>query len=115
MLNSDFRTGEPSRNLVFDSPVAEDFKRSMGTWVNVGILKAKILSAGAPVVQDVVSAGLDRAYVRAILFLTSYACRELAALPVAPRGLLTPSSCWSPLPLTWAKDPVKDHSINERF
>lgn len=71
----------PDRGLVFDGRIAEDFKLSTGTWVNVGVLKAKVLSAGSPVVQDVVLAGLDREYVSAILFLNPQACCELADIP----------------------------------
>ncbi|ADB37609.1 feruloyl-CoA synthase [Spirosoma linguale] len=71
---------DPDKGLVFDGRIAEDFKLSTGTWVNVGILKAKIISAGAPIVQDVVIAGLDRAYVGVLLFLNADACRRLANL-----------------------------------
>ncbi|GAB2575853.1 feruloyl-CoA synthase [Spirosoma areae] len=71
---------EPDKGLLFDGRIAEDFKLSTGTWVNVGSLKAKVLSAGSPVVQDVVIAGLDKEYVSAILFLNPHACRELANL-----------------------------------
>ncbi|CAH0994384.1 Carboxylic acid reductase [Emticicia aquatica] len=68
---------EPSKGLVFDGRIAEDFKLSTGTWVNVGVLKAKIISAGSPIVQDVVIAGLDKEYIGAILFLNADACRNL--------------------------------------
>ena len=71
----------PGKGLVFDGRIAEDFKLSTGTWVNVGILKAKVLAAGSPIVQDVVLAGLDQEYVSAILFLNAQACYELANLP----------------------------------
>ncbi|AEI46954.1 feruloyl-CoA synthase [Runella slithyformis] len=70
----------PDKGLVFDGRIAEDFKLSTGTWVNVGVLKAKVLTAGSPIVQDVVLAGLDRDYIGAILFLNPDACRKLAAL-----------------------------------
>jgi feruloyl-CoA synthase len=71
---------DPDKGLVFDGRIAEDFKLSTGTWVNVGVLKAKVLTAGSPIVQDVVLAGLDRDYIGAILFLNPDACRKLAAL-----------------------------------
>jgi feruloyl-CoA synthase len=67
----------PSKGLVFDGRIAEDFKLSTGTWVNVGVLKAKIISAGSPIVQDVVLAGLDKEYIGAILFLNADSCRNL--------------------------------------
>jgi feruloyl-CoA synthase len=76
-----YNENDPDKGLLFDGRIAEDFKLSTGTWVNVGILKAKIISAGAPIVQDVVIAGLDRAYVGILLFLNADACRRLANLP----------------------------------
>lgn len=84
-----YRTGDavrfldeenPDKGLVFDGRIAEDFKLSTGTWVNVGILKAKVLAAGSPIVQDVVIAGLDREYIGAILFLNPEACKKNANL-----------------------------------
>lgn len=70
----------PDKGLVFDGRIAEDFKLSTGTWVNVGVLKAKLISAGSPIVQDVVLAGLDKEFVSAILFLNADACRKHANL-----------------------------------
>jgi feruloyl-CoA synthase len=72
----------PDKGLIFDGRIAEDFKLSTGTWVNVGVLKAKVLTAGSPIVQDVVLTGLDREYIGAILFLNPEACRKLATLEV---------------------------------
>jgi feruloyl-CoA synthase len=71
---------DPNKGLVFDGRIAEDFKLSTGTWVNVGILKAKVIAEGSPIVQDVVIAGLDKEFVSAILFLNPDACRKLANL-----------------------------------
>jgi feruloyl-CoA synthase len=68
---------DPSKGLVFDGRIAEDFKLSTGTWVNVGILKAKVIAEGSPIVQDVVIAGLDKEFISAILFLNVDACRKL--------------------------------------
>ncbi len=71
---------DPDKGLVFNGRIAEDFKLSTGTWVNVGILKAKVISTGSPVIQDVVLTGLDQPFVGAILFLNTDACRKLAGL-----------------------------------
>jgi feruloyl-CoA synthase len=71
---------DPSKGLVFDGRISEDFKLSTGTWVNVGVLKAKVIAEGSPIVQDVVIAGLDREFVSAILFLNPDTCRKLANL-----------------------------------
>jgi feruloyl-CoA synthase len=72
---------DPNKGLVFDGRIAEDFKLSTGTWVNVGILKAKVIAEGSPIVQDVVIAGLDKEFVSAILFLNPDACRKIANFP----------------------------------
>jgi feruloyl-CoA synthase len=70
----------PDKGLIFDGRIAEDFKLSTGTWVNVGVLKAKVLSSGSPIIQDVVLTGLDKEFVGAILFLNPDACTKLAGL-----------------------------------
>ncbi|MBC5766275.1 feruloyl-CoA synthase [Ramlibacter albus] len=74
-----FRTGdavlwidpqEPDNGLKFDGRIAEDFKLATGTFVSVGPLRAKIIAAGAPYVQDAVITGLNRNEVGALLFPT---------------------------------------------
>ncbi len=75
------------KGMVFDGRIAEDFKLNTGTWVNVGILKAKVISKGSPIIQDVVLAGLDQAYLGAILFLNEEACRTLVQEPIARKEL----------------------------
>jgi feruloyl-CoA synthase len=67
---------KPDKGLVFDGRIAEDFKLSTGTWVNVGILKSKVISTGSPIIRDVVIAGLDKAYIGVILFLNIDACQK---------------------------------------
>jgi feruloyl-CoA synthase len=49
-----------ARGLAFDGRIAEDFKLSTGTFVSVGPLRAKVILAGDPLVQDVVVAGINR-------------------------------------------------------
>jgi feruloyl-CoA synthase len=51
---------DPQKGLLFDGRIAEDFKLSSGTFVSVGPLRAKIIAAGDPLVQDAVLAGLNR-------------------------------------------------------
>ena len=51
---------DPGRGFMFDGRIAEDFKLSTGTFVSVGPLRAKIIAAGDPLVQDVVIAGINR-------------------------------------------------------
>jgi feruloyl-CoA synthase len=69
---------DPSKGLVFEGRLAEDFKLSSGTWVSVGPLRARILAQGAGLVQDVVIAAPDRPYVAALIFPNMTLCRELA-------------------------------------
>jgi feruloyl-CoA synthase len=84
-----FRTGDavlwiddsnPHLGLKFDGRIAEDFKLATGTFVSVGPLRARIIAAGAPYVQDAVITGLNRNEVGALLFPTP-AIRKLAGLP----------------------------------
>ena len=71
----------PELGFVFDGRIAEDFKLSTGTFVSVGPLRAKIIAAGDPLVQDVVVAGINRDEIGILLFLRLDACREMAGLP----------------------------------
>ncbi|ODT30600.1 MAG: feruloyl-CoA synthase [Hydrogenophaga sp. SCN 70-13] len=74
----------PNLGLRFDGRIAEDFKLATGTFVSVGPLRAKIIAAGAPFVQDAVITGLNEREVGAMLFPTG-AVRGLAGLgPEAP-------------------------------
>ncbi len=68
------------RGLRFDGRTAEDFKLSTGTFVSVGVLRARIVQAGDPCVQDVVIAGPNRDDVGALVFPRADACRRLAEL-----------------------------------
>ncbi len=72
---------QPSRGLMFDGRLAEDFKLSTGTFVSVGPLRARIMAAGHPCVQDAVIAGLDREEVGALVFPRLPDCAALAGLP----------------------------------
>jgi feruloyl-CoA synthase len=76
--------GDIHRGLKFDGRIAEDFKLATGTFVSVGPLRAKIVAAGAPYVQDVVLTGINLHEVGALVFPTP-AVRALAGLaPEAP-------------------------------
>ena len=88
-----FRTGDavlwinpdnPHLGLRFDGRIAEDFKLATGTFVSVGPLRARIIAAGAPQVQDAVITGLNRNEIGALIF-PAPAVRALAGLaPDAP-------------------------------
>jgi feruloyl-CoA synthase len=74
---------DPQRGLFFDGRTAEDFKLSSGTFVSVGPLRAKIIAAGEPCVQDAVITGLNRGEVGALLFPRADECRRVAGLPAS--------------------------------
>lgn len=69
--------GNPNAGFLFDGRMAEDFKLMTGTWVSVGPMRARIVTAFAPLVKDVVIAGHDRDYVTAMLLPEMAACRAL--------------------------------------
>jgi len=69
---------DPDKGLMFDGRLAEDFKLDSGTWVSVGPLRARIMAAGAPYIQDVVICGLDRRDVGILVFPHVDACRRLS-------------------------------------
>jgi feruloyl-CoA synthase len=56
------------RGLRFDGRIAEDFKLASGTFVSVGPLRARIIAAGDPYVQDAVITGLNLNEVGALIF-----------------------------------------------
>lgn len=69
----------PERGLLFDGRVSEDFKLDSGTWVSVGMLRVRALEALAPLAQDIVVAGADRAAIGLLIFPSVPACRALCA------------------------------------
>ncbi len=68
----------PERGVVFNGRVAEDFKLTTGTWVSVGTLRVRVVSALAPHAQDVVITGHDRDEVGVLVFPTPQAAARPA-------------------------------------
>src|SRR6202140_5263695 len=87
----------------FDGRIAEDFKLASGTWVSVGPLRARFIAACAPLVRDVVIAGINRDEVSALLILDLDGCR-LINPALAPDDLAA-----------MAADPVVRDAFRERF
>jgi len=71
---------DPSKGLLFDGRVAEDFKLATGSWVNVGELRIKAISAAAPVIQDAVVTGHDRDEVGLLIFPNIEGAARVAGL-----------------------------------
>lgn len=81
-----YRTGDaalfanpdkPEEGLVFDGRIAENFKLSSGTWVNVGELRIQAITTAAPLIDDLVITGHDRDEVCALVFPNIGACQKL--------------------------------------
>jgi feruloyl-CoA synthase len=87
----------------FDGRIAEDFKLASGTWVSVGPLRARFIAAGAPLVRDVVIAGINRDEVAALVVLDLDGCR-----------LINPGLPFDDLAAT-ASDPLIRGAFRERF
>lgn len=73
---------DPHAGFDFDGRIAEDFKLASGTWVSVGPLRARFIAACAPLVRDVVIAGINRDEISALVVLDLDGCRLInATLP----------------------------------
>jgi feruloyl-CoA synthase len=76
--------GDFDAGFDFDGRIAEDFKLASGTWVSVGPLRARFVAACAPMVRDVVIAGINRDEVSALVVLDLDGCRLIN--PALPAG-----------------------------
>ncbi|HTU87880.1 MAG TPA: AMP-binding protein [Solirubrobacteraceae bacterium] len=68
-----YRSGDAARltdqGLMFDGRIAENFKLLTGTWVAVGALRMRLLSAAGGLLSDAVIAGQDSEYVGALAWV----------------------------------------------
>src|SRR6202048_1388349 len=87
----------------FDGRIAEDFKLASGTWVSVGPLRARFVAACAPMVRDVVIAGINRDEISALVVLDLDGCR-----------LTNPALAFDDLAAT-AGDPLIRDAFRQRF
>jgi feruloyl-CoA synthase len=87
----------------FDGRIAEDFKLASGTWVSVGPLRARFVAACAPMVRDVVIAGINRDEISALVVLDLDGCRLIN--PALPAGDIAAA----------ASDPKIRDAFRERF
>jgi feruloyl-CoA synthase len=76
---------DPTRGLVFDGRIAEDFKLATGTWVHVGALRVQAIAAATPVLLDCVVTGENRPFIGLLAWLNAAGCQRLigAGAPVA--------------------------------
>lgn len=87
----------------FDGRIAEDFKLASGTWVSVGPLRARFIAACAPLLRDVVIAGINRDEISALAILDLDGCR-----------LINPTLAFDDLSTT-ARDPLIREAFRQRF
>jgi feruloyl-CoA synthase len=80
--------GDPSRGIVFDGRIGENFKLTSGTWVLVGALRVAAIAAVAPVIEDAVVTGHDRDEVGLLVFPSLAGCRALCPELGASAGLV---------------------------
>src|SRR5690606_26486325 len=78
---------DPSKGVVFDGRVAEDFKLSTGTWVHAGGLRVAALAAAAPALQDAVVTGQDRDFVGLLAWPNLNALKQIAGTDQDPSQL----------------------------
>jgi feruloyl-CoA synthase len=95
--------GDLDAGFDFDGRIAEDFKLASGTWVSVGPLRARFIASCAPLVRDVVIAGINRDEVSALVILDLDGCR-----------LINPTLPPDDLAVT-AADPLIREAFRERF
>ena len=72
---------DPSKGLVFDGRVTEDFKLDSGTWVSVGVLRPDIVAACSPYIHDAVITGQDKPFIGAMLWPSPAGLQALLADP----------------------------------
>ena len=95
--------GDFDAGFDFDGRIAEDFKLASGTWVSVGPLRARFVAACAPLVRDVVIAGINRDEISALVILDLDGCR-LINPKLPPDDIATAAS-----------DPAIRAAFRERF
>jgi len=75
--------GDLGAGFDFDGRISEDFKLASGTWVSVGPLRARFVASCAPLVRDVVIAGINRDEISALVILDLDGCRLInPTLPI---------------------------------
>jgi feruloyl-CoA synthase len=70
---------DPNQGLMFDGRLAEDFKLITGTWVHVGQLRNRLISAAGGVLRDAVIAGQDHTYAAALAWINPAEAQRLCA------------------------------------
>jgi feruloyl-CoA synthase len=80
---------DPAAGLVFQGRIAEDFKLATGTFVNVGTLRPRLLSAAHGLLSDAVICGDNTDHVTALVWLHPDHAHRCGADGVPDDGLRT--------------------------
>ena len=67
---------DPSKGIIFEGRISEDFKLHSGTWVSVGRLRGLLMGELLPLVSDVVIAGQGRDRLGLLVFLDTGVARR---------------------------------------
>jgi feruloyl-CoA synthase len=94
-----FDESDPSKGVVFDGRIGEDFKLGSGTWVHVGAVRGLLVDRLKPVATDVVVLGHDRAEIGLLVFVSLSDARALCT--EMPAG--------TPLEELCKVEPLKEH------
>jgi len=79
---------DPARGILYAGRLAENFKLTSGTWVNVGALRLALLERGAPLIEDVIVSGHDRDEIALLVFISRAHAAKHVGLPDAGHATL---------------------------
>ena len=71
---------DPSKGLIFDGRLSENFKLATSTWVNVGLLRTDVVAACAPALQDLVACGHNKDFLGILAWPSLSGCQEISGL-----------------------------------
>jgi feruloyl-CoA synthase len=71
---------DPSKGILFDGRVAEDFKLLTGSWVSTGMVRIAAISSCTEIIQDAVVAGHDRDEIGLLIIPNVAGAADLAGL-----------------------------------
>lgn len=74
---------DPSKGLVFDGRVVEDFKLNTGTWVSAGTLRLQVIASADGIIRDGVIAGLGQNDLGLMAWPNADTCRDIMGNPQA--------------------------------
>ncbi len=75
-----YNPNDLSEGLVYDGRIAEDFKLTTGTFVNVGELRNRMVLKGMELIEDVVLTGEGKSEIGAFVFVKEKVARKLTEL-----------------------------------